>query len=170
MNNIYLVGFMATGKSTVGKKLAKKLKRQFVDLDQLIELRQKRPITDIFAKNGEAYFRKIEKEMLEQAAAEDNFIYACGGGIVIDKDNIKIMKQTGTLICLTANPQVVLKRIGSASHRPLLDVPDPKKQIGLLLKLRAPFYAKADKTIDTSRLSVAQVVSRILKLAGKKTK
>ena len=167
MNNIYLVGFMATGKSIVGKELAGKLKRQFADLDELIELKEKRLIAEIFAKNGEPYFRKLEKEMLEQASGEDNFIYACGGGIVIDKDNLKIMKQTGTIICLTAKPEVILKRLGSTSHRPLLDVPDPKKQIGLLLKLRAPFYSQADKTIDTSRLSLAQVINRILKIITK---
>ena len=167
MNNIYLVGFMATGKSIVGKELAGKLKRQFADLDELIELKEKRLIAEIFAKNGEPYFRKLEKEMLEQASGEDNFIYACGGGIVIDKDNIKIMRQTGTIICLTAKPEVILKRLGSTSHRPLLDVPDPKKQIGLLLKLRAPFYSQADKTIDTSRLSLAQVINRILKIITK---
>ncbi len=167
MNNIYLVGFMATGKSIVGKELAGKLKRQFADLDQLIELKEKRLIAEIFAKNGEPYFRKLEKETLCQASREDNFIYACGGGIVIDKDNIKIMKQTGTIICLTAKPEVILKRLGRTSHRPLLVVPDPKKQIRLLLKLRAPFYAQADKIIDTSRLSVAQVVNRILKIVTK---
>lgn len=161
---------MATGKSIVGKDLAGKLKRKFADLDELIELKEKRLIAEIFAKNGEPYFRKVEKEMLQQASGEDNFIYACGGGIVIDKDNIKIMKQTGTIICLTAKPEVILKRIGSTFHRPLLDVPDPKKQIDLLLKLRAPFYAQADKIIDTSRLSVAQVVGRILKIITKSKK
>ncbi len=163
MNNIYLVGFMATGKSIVGKELAGKLKRQFADLDELIELKEKRQIADIFAKNGEPYFRQVEKEILRRASAEDNFIYACGGGLVIAKENIKIMKETGTIICLTASPEVILKRLGSTSHRPLLNVPNPKKQIELLLKLRQPFYVQADLTIDTSRLSVAQVVGRIIK-------
>jgi len=164
MNNIYLVGFMATGKSIVGKELAGKLKRQFADLDDLIELKEKRLIAEIFAKNGEPHFRRLEKEALNQASREDKFIYACGGGIVIDKENIRIMRETGIIICLTAKPEVILKRLGSTSHRPLLNVPNPKKQIELLLKLRAPFYCQADKIIDTSRLSVAQVVGRILKI------
>ncbi len=155
---------MATGKTVIGKELARKLKRQFSDLDDLIELRQKRRICDIFAEKGEAYFRKVEKQVLRQASKEDDFIYACGGGIVMDKDNIRIMKQTGKVVCLTAKPQVILKRVGQTSHRPLLNVSDPQKQIEALLKMRAPFYALADKTIDTSELSVAQVVSRILKL------
>jgi shikimate kinase len=170
MNNIYLVGFMATGKSIIGKELARKLKRKFADLDELIELKEKLPIPEIFSKNGEPYFRKVEKEVLQQASAENNFIYACGGGIVMDRDNIKIMKQTGTVICLTAKPEIILKRVGDTSHRPLLNVPNPKEQVELLLKMRAPFYAQADKTIDTSGLSVAQVVAKISDLAGKKTK
>ncbi len=161
---------MATGKTIVGKELARKLNRQFADIDELIELKQKRAISDIFAKNGEPYFRKLEKEMLKQASQEDNFIYACGGGIVMDKANIKIMKQTGKIVCLTAKPEVIVKRTGATSHRPLLNVPDPKKQIELLLKMRAPFYALADKTIDTSNLSVAQVVDEILKGIKLKTK
>lgn len=155
---------MATGKTIIGKELARKLKRQFTDLDELIELKEKRRICDIFAKKGEAYFRKVEKETLREASREDNFIYACGGGIVMDKDNIRIMKRTGKIVCLTAKPQVILKRVGQTFHRPLLNVPEPKKHIETLLKMRAPFYALADKTIDTSELSIAQVVSRVLKL------
>ena len=102
MNNIYLVGFMGTGKTAVGKELAKKKKLQFVDLDELIELREKRVISDIFAKNGEPYFRKAEKRVLKEVSKEKKFMVACGGGIVLDKGNIKIMKETGIIICLTA--------------------------------------------------------------------
>jgi shikimate kinase len=163
MNNIYLVGFMATGKSIVGKELAKKLRRKFVDLDALIELKEKRRICDIFAENGEPYFRKLEKATLRKASTEDNFIYACGGGIVIDEENIRLMQRTGKIICLSAKPEVILKRAGGTSQRPLLNVPDPKKQIRLLLKSRQPFYRQADVTIDTSRLSIVQVASQILK-------
>ena len=89
--NIYLVGFMGTGKTSVGKELAEKKKWQFVDLDELIELREKRRIADIFAKEGQPYFRKVEKKVLGEVAAQKNFVVACGGGIVTDKDNIKIM-------------------------------------------------------------------------------
>lgn len=168
MNNIYLVGFMATGKTAVGKELAKKKKWQFVDLDELIELKKKRAIADIFAKDGEPYFRLIEKRTLKEVAKEKKFVVACGGGIVIDKDNIRIMKDTGMIICLTATPEVILKRTSGYVHRPLLNVGDPKKQIDLLLKLRAPFYALADKTIDTSKVSVEKVVDKILKLTTKR--
>jgi len=162
--NIYIVGFMGTGKTSVGKGVAKKKKGQFVDLDELIESREKRCISDIFAKSGEAYFRKIEKQVLQKVAGEKNFVVACGGGIVMDKKNIKIMKESGIIICLTATPKAILERTSGYKHRPLLNVLDPKKQIELLLKMRSPFYAQADKTIDTSKISVKEVVSKIIKI------
>lgn len=160
--NIYLIGFMGTGKTSVGKELARGKKWQFVDLDELIELKEKQVISDIFAKKGEPYFRKVEKKVLKEVVSQKNFVFACGGGIVLDKDNIRIMKETGRVICLTASPQIILKRTSGYTHRPLLNVPQPKKQVELLLKLRAPFYAQADKTIDTSKLSIEQVVKKII--------
>lgn len=166
--NIYLVGFMGTGKTSVGKELAKQKKWQFVDLDELIELKEKRTIPEIFAQKGEPYFRSIEKQTLKEVAKEKKFVVACGGGIVMDKDNLKVMKDTGIVICLTAKPEVILKRTSGYQHRPLLNVRDPKKQIDLLLKLRVPFYAQSDKTIDTSKISVEKAVDKILKLTTKK--
>ncbi|MCX5709171.1 MAG: shikimate kinase, partial [Candidatus Omnitrophica bacterium] len=151
--NIYLVGFMGTGKTSVGKELAKKTKRHFVDLDELIELREKRSIADIFSKSGEPYFRKTESKALKEVSCEKNFVVGCGGGIVLDKNNIKVMKKTGLVVCLKATPQVILKRVCGCAHRPLLNVADQKKRITHLLKLRAPYYAKANKVIDTSKIS-----------------
>ncbi len=169
MNNIYLVGFMGTGKTSVGKELAKKKKWRFVDLDELIELREKRVISDIFAKEGELYFRKVEKKILKQVATQKKFVVACGGGIVLDQENIKIMKKTGRLICLCASCKEILKRVASSTSRPILNVAKPKGRIELLLKMRAPYYMQADKMIDTSKLSVKQVVVKISKiLAAKK--
>ncbi len=164
--NIYLVGFMGTGKTSVGRELARKKKWQFVDLDELIELREKQVISDIFAKKGEPYFRKAEKKVLKEVASQKNFVVACGGGIVLDKDNIRIMKETGRLICLTASPQIILKRTSGYTQRPLLNVPEPKKQVKLLLKLRAPYYAKADKTIDTSKISIKEAAAKIAKMSS----
>lgn len=168
MNNIYLVGFMGTGKTAAGKELARKKKWQFVDLDDLIELRERRAISDIFAKEGEPYFRRVEKQVLKEVAKEKEFVVACGGGIVIDPENIKTMRETGIIICLTATPEVILKRTSGYAHRPLLNVKDPKKQIELLLKLRAPYYAQADEAIDTSKISAKEVVDKILKIISKK--
>ncbi|MBI5145169.1 MAG: shikimate kinase [Candidatus Omnitrophica bacterium] len=167
--NIYLVGFMGTGKTYVGKELAKKKKWQFLDLDDLIELREKRRIADIFTQEGEPYFRRVEKKVLKEVSKEDKFVVACGGGIVIDKDNIKVMKETGKIICLTAGPEAILKRTAGYAHRPLLNVKDPQKQIELLLKLRAPYYAQADCTIDTSKVSIKEVVAWIAKIISRRS-
>ncbi len=168
MNNIYLVGFMGTGKTSVGKELARRKKWQFLDLDDLIELREKRSIADIFSQEGEPYFRRVEKKVLAEVAKEKEFVVACGGGIVLDKENIKVMKKTGMIICLSATPGVILQRTAAYSHRPLLNVSSPKKQIDLLLKLRSPFYAQAHKTVNTSRICVKEVVGEILKIVSAK--
>lgn len=164
MGNIYIVGFMGTGKTAVGREVARKKKWQFVDLDELIELKEKAAISEIFANKGEPYFRKAEKKILKEVSTEKNFVVACGGGIVSDKDNINIMKETGIIVCLRATPDVILKRTSGYAHRPLLNVDEPKKQIELLLKLRAPYYALADIAVDTSRISIAEVTQRILKI------
>jgi len=166
--NIYLVGFMGTGKSSVGRQLAKERGGNFVDLDELIELKEQRRIVDIFAKDGEAHFRKIEKNILKQVSTQKEFVVACGGGVVLDKDNIKLMKKTGVMICLYAKPQVILKRVSANSDRPLLNVEKPHKRIELLLKMRAPYYMQADKIIDTSLLSVKQVTKKISKILAEK--
>ena len=162
--NIYLVGFMGTGKTTVGRLLAEKKGWNFVDLDDLIELKEQRRIVDIFAKEGELYFRKVEKKILKQVSTQKKFVVACGGGIVLDKDNIKIMKKTGKVVCLCASCEEILKRVSLSTHRPILNVAKPKERIELLLKMRAPYYMRADKMIDTSKLSIKQVVSKISKI------
>ena len=159
---------MGTGKTAVGCEVARRKKWRFLDLDELIELKEKRPITDIFAKDGEPFFRRLESRALKEVSNEKKFVVACGGGIVIKAQNIKTMKETGIIICLTAAPEVILKRTASYRHRPLLNVKDPKQQIELLLKLRAPYYARADKTIDGSKLTVEKVAEKILKLTAKK--
>jgi shikimate kinase len=168
MNNIYLVGFMGTGKTAVGEELARKKKLQFVDLDKLIELKEKRSISDIFAKEKEPYFRRLEKRVLKEVSLQKNFVVACGGGIVLDKDNINTMKNTGVMFCLSASAEVILKRTSGVTCRPLLNVDNPKEKIELLLKMRAPYYACADKTIDTSRLSLKEVVDKISKISSNK--
>ena len=159
---------MGTGKSAVGRELARKKKWQFVDLDELIELKEKRAISGIFAKEGEPYFRKIESRALKEVSREKGFVVACGGGVMIDEENVKIMKASGTVICLSARPEVIFKRVSGATHRPLLNVANPEEKIELLLKLRSPYYAKADKTIDTSELSVKEVAAKIAKLSNVK--
>ncbi len=154
----------------MGCLLAKKKKWHFVDLDEHIELSQRRRIVDIFAKHGEPYFRKIEKKALKEVAGQKGFVVACGGGVVLDKDNIKLMRKSGILVCLSASPKEILKRVSANANRPLLNVANPQKRIELLLKMRAPYYAQADYTVDTSKLTIKQVVQKIIKVTSKKSR
>jgi shikimate kinase len=164
MENVYLVGFMGTGKSAVGKAIAKKKHLRFIDLDNAIEKKEKRLINDIFAQEGEPYFRILEKNALKEAAKGRNLVVACGGGIVLAPENIRAMKKTGKIICLAALPEAIVERTRRSRHRPLLNVADPEKKIKELLKTRAPFYSLADITIDTASLSVKEVADKIIQL------
>src|SRR3989304_5077205 len=120
MRNIYLTGFMGTGKTSVGREIALMLDLKFIDLDELIVKNEGRSINDVFAKNGEPYFRKIEKETLKEVSQGAGQVVSCGGGIVIDPENITIMKQSGRFIALFARPEVIFERIKKETHRPLL--------------------------------------------------
>lgn len=162
MQDIYLVGFMGTGKTAVGRYLAKSLGLELVDVDYLIVKKEGRSISDIFTQSGEPYFRKVEKETLKEVAAKARQVVDCGGGIVIDPENIMAMKHSGRLICLSARPQVILERTKRHSHRPLLNVADPLIKINELLEKRKAYYAKADFTVDTSDLTIQQVAEKIL--------
>jgi len=166
MKNIVLVGFMGTGKSVVGKRLAKELKMRFISTDDIIEDMEKRPIAEIFAKSGEPYFRKVEKEVISQAADSENVVIAAGGGAVLDEENIAILKKKGIVVCLNAAPEAVYERTKKHKHRPLLNVDDPVSKIKELMDKRAPYYAKADYQINTSGMSVPEVVKEIIKITN----
>jgi len=160
--NIYIVGFMGTGKSTVGKILSSRLKMKFVETDDIIEKKENMKITDIFSKKGERYFRAVEKKVLKEISARDNLIVSCGGGIIIDEDNVSIMKNTGVIVCLEADDKTIYERVKKDKSRPLLNVSDPVRRIRELLEARAPFYERADIFIDTAGVSPGGVASRII--------
>ncbi len=167
MKNIYLVGFMGTGKSSVGRKLAKKISAKFLDLDHFIEKKYGRTIKDIFAKNGEFYFRTLEKEAVEEVSKSESLVVACGGGVVVDEENMQNLKNSGIIVCLNSRPDVILRRCKGHAHRPLLNVPNPQERIKELLAFRAAFYAQADFSIETSDLSVEETVEEIYQKINK---
>ena len=111
MKNIYLVGFMGTGKTTVGRILAGKLGKDFVEMDEAIEKKEGRRIKDIFASEGEGYFRRLERELLKKISSQLDLVVSCGGGLVCDSANLKILKNTGHLFSLFASPSVIFERI-----------------------------------------------------------
>ena len=165
MENIVLVGFMGTGKSAAGKKLAEKLHRDFLELDDMIEKKEGMSITDIFEKKGEPYFRMVEKEVVKEASHRKNIVISAGGGSIVDEENFKNLKHSGKIICLKASPDTILKRTQGLKTRPLLNIPDPKKKIEELLKKREPYYNKADFSVNTDNISIERVIEEILKLS-----
>jgi shikimate kinase len=161
-SNIILTGFMGTGKSEVGKLLAKRLQREFLDSDVLIERAAGQPIARIFAERGEPHFRELEKQVIRQVCQEQGAVIATGGGAIVNTDNASCLKESGTVICLTASPEVIVQRLQDNNDRPLLQGEEPLTKIRSLLTDRAEAYARADVVIDTSPLTPGEVVDAIL--------
>lgn len=153
---------MGTGKSEVGKLLAKRLQREFLDTDMLIEQAAGQPISRIFAEKGESSFRELEKQVIAQVCQEQDVVIATGGGAIINADNAACLKASGMVVCLTASPDTIARRIQETNDRPLLQGEDPLAKIRSLLTVRAAAYAQADITIDTSTLNPNEVVETIL--------
>ncbi|MDI6731601.1 MAG: shikimate kinase [Candidatus Margulisbacteria bacterium] len=161
--NIILIGFMGSGKSAAGYLLAEKLRMQYLDCDALIAQAEKMSITDIFAKKGEKYFRDLETEVIKTLADYDNFVIAAGGGMVLRAENVKMLKAIGPLVLLWAEPDAIYSRVQNQTHRPLLNVPDPKAEIERILMERKPIYEKAaDYTVDTTNLGIGDSADRII--------
>ena len=168
---IILVGFMGSGKSAVGRGLAKRLGVRFVDIDELIVRREGRGIAKVFAEAGEPYFRKIEKQItLEVCQRQDPCVIATGGGTLMDSDSRAALKKAGTLIWLKVSPQKALERTQDHPVRPLLKEAVPLNKMTLLLAVREPVYAQADFAVDTDHQSVEQVIQEILAFIEKNKK
>jgi shikimate kinase len=159
--NIILTGFMGVGKTSVGTRLARDLGFRFVDTDGLIEEDQKIAISEIFSSFGEPYFRDTEARIIRRVLEGQGQVVATGGGAVIREENRRAFKEGGMTICLTARPEVVYERIRHETHRPLLQVPDPRGRIRALMDEREQFYRQADLIIDTSDRTVEDVINEI---------
>ena len=166
MNNFILIGFMGSGKTEVGKRLAKRLGYTFMDTDLLIEEKTGKSISDIFSKDGELFFRDIETLILTELSGINEHVISTGGGIVTKKENILLLKKTGFIIWLKASPETILKRVGSETHRPLLKVDNPLEKIKKLMSQREQSYSEADLTIDTDGLEVEDIVNNIIRQAA----
>jgi shikimate kinase len=161
--NIAIIGFMGTGKSTIGKILATKLNKRFVEIDELIEQKAKKTIYMIFQHDGEIVFREMEIAVVKQISVQDDQVIACGGGVVLNTINIDRLKQNSLVIYLRASPAAILKRTSKNKSRPLLNTTDRAFRIKELIKLRKPWYEKAaDLTINTTKLTIETVVQIII--------
>lgn len=160
---------MATGKSAVGRNLARRLHRRFIDLDALIEKAEGRKVREIFARDGESHFRQLEKQILSEVLGEEGQVIATGGGIVLDDENLALLRRKALLIALTASTDVLVGRVGKNSKRPLLKGHDTRVRIEELLQQRQIRYGQADASIDTSGLTIDQVVEKIIQIAEAET-
>ena len=161
--NIILTGFMGTGKTAVGKRLAKRLGWRFVDVDELIEANAKKSIPAIFSQHGEGVFRRLEQRTIRRVTRSSEQVIATGGGAFLDAKNRARLRVSGPVICLTARPQTILARVKPRlGTRPLLQSGrDSLSTIRTLLRQRALAYTKADISLETSDLSVDAVVDRL---------
>lgn len=168
--NIVLMGFMGTGKSTVGRALADRLGYAFVDMDTRIEAREGRAISAIFATDGEAHFRRLERALVQELAAGSGLVVATGGGIVLNPDNVGDFARTGLVVCLRATPAAILARVAHETHRPLLAEGDKLAKISALLAKRQPLYDAIPHQVDTTGRAIDAIVEQVLALrAGART-
>jgi shikimate kinase len=169
--NIYLIGFRCTGKTTVGKIIANKLKMKFIDADDEIVKQQGMPISDIVDKHGWAYFREKESGIIKEISGMGNTVVATGGGVILNKDNVEHMKKSGTVIWLRANPETVKNRIlqdeKTEQSRPSLTAKGLIDEIQETIESRTPLYQEAMKLyIDTDEVEIDEVVDRVIEKLG----
>lgn len=146
--NIILIGFMGSGKTTVGERLARRLGYEFQDTDKLIEARAKDTISHIFEQQGEEYFRVLETNLLQELQAQlQHTVLSTGGGIILREVNLRLLKQMGYVIYLKTSPSTIIKRLAQDQTRPLLQGADPAGRIEKLLNYREPIYNKAAHSI-----------------------
>lgn len=159
--NLYLVGMMGAGKTTIGKKLASRLRYRFVDTDDLIEKTAGKPISEIFASSGEAAFRQLESEVLSQTSAYTQLVVATGGGIITQPINWSYLRH-GIVIWLDVPIPVLISRLSGDTSRPLLQSGDLTQKLETLLQDRGDRYAQADIRIPYEGRSVGKTCDRIL--------
>lgn len=159
--NIALIGFMGTGKTSVGRLVAESLSFEFLDTDELIQSRSGRSITDIFAKDGEPAFRELERQVVQELSSRTKTVISTGGGLPTNAGNLAALKQFCLVVCLWAAPEKIWDRVRHQSHRPLLHDANPRQKIRDLLAARAPFYRQADVLINTDLRSTREVAQQI---------
>lgn len=160
--NIVLCGFMGTGKSSVGRLVAEQLRFAFLDTDHVIEARADKPITEIFAEQGEAAFREMECKVVKELAERKATVISTGGGLVVNPENMASLKQHALVVCLWASPAGIYARVKNQNHRPLLQGPDALEKITALLAERTPFYKQADVLLNTEIRSPREVAQQVL--------
>jgi shikimate kinase len=165
MENIFLIGFMGAGKSTIARELQKRLNMNLVEMDARIVEEQGMSINDIFAQYGEAHFRDIESQLILTIGDEGNTVVSCGGGVVLRPQNTEYMKKSGKVVYLKTSPETIFERVRYSTDRPILNGNMNVEYIAGLLEKRRPLYeGAADITVVTDNRSCEEISSEIIKL------
>lgn len=164
MTHVVLTGFMAVGKTAVGRRLARRLGRPFIDTDQLIEARAGMPIPKIFEEHGEKWFRDLESKVIAELEPDEPSVIATGGGTFVRPANRKRLRQLGVTVCLVTAIETILDRVSRNEKRPLAQGPESRERLQLLLEERMPSYRKADVIVETDALSIEQSTQRVLSM------
>jgi shikimate kinase len=160
--NLALIGFMGTGKTSVGRLIAEQLHFDYLDTDEMIQTHSGRTIADIFKTDGEPAFRALEQKVVAELAFRVKTVMATGGGLPADPANLASLKTHALVVCLWASPETIWERVRNQTHRPLLHDADPQKKIRELLAAREPFYRQADVLLNTELRSVREVAQQIV--------
>ena len=163
-DNLVLLGFMGTGKSALGRRVAALAGCPFLDMDAELERRAGKAISRIFAEDGEPAFRELEAALAAEWGRREGAVIACGGGVILRAENLRALGANGKLVCLTARPEVILARTAHSKKRPLLAGEDPEQKIRDLLAVRAPLYAQIPLQFDTSDEEPDALAARLLEL------
>ena len=162
--NLVLTGMMGVGKSTIGKKLAKKLKLKFIDIDHLIETREKSTIKEIFEDKSENYFRKVEKKIIVEELKKNNLVIALGGGAFINASLRRKIKDTCISFWLDLKVDILLKRLKNTTKRPLLDKDQLEKSVNKIYSERKKIYNESNFRIKCNSMNKNEIVDKIIKL------
>ncbi|MFO1448017.1 MAG: shikimate kinase [Opitutaceae bacterium] len=161
--NLYLVGFMGTGKTTIGRAVGQRLGFSVIDSDHEIERVAGRPVTEIFAQDGEAAFRRMERTFIESGHAPSRHVVACGGGLIVPDGMLELLQTKGVIICLHASIETILKRTQGQRHRPLLNVDDLDARVRTLYAVREPIYRRAGTMILTDARPLSDIVTHVMR-------
>ena len=162
IQNIALIGFMGTGKSSVGQLAAAQLHFTFLDTDHVIEARAGKSISEIFAQQGEPVFRELEKKIVGELVTRKKTVISTGGGLPANPDNLASLKTHSLVVCLWASPEKIWERVRNQTHRPLLNEADPLEKIRRLLQEREPYYRQADVLLNTELRSLKDVAQQVI--------
>ena len=161
--NLYLVGFMGTGKTTVGRAVAQRLGFQLMDSDHEIERQQGRTIPEIFAASGEPAFRAMEREFILHGHPASRTLIACGGGLVVQPGLLELLQARGVVVCLHASVETILARTMRQRNRPLLEVENPEDRIRTLFAAREPVYKRSGTVILTDARPLPEIAAHVVR-------